>query len=227
MTALENAGCDVMEVFIPEIFTGKNRLIMARPSSSPLVAKSDDASETSLATESPERSPFRKGQMPPLLDDDKTSTTTTAINPKARFMKGFYVPCEDTNESRDIVSNIAGRAAANKRKELMHNRNHVDAPQMDLSLWLPPEDAEIGEGGLLTEESLTRILEMKSPEYVTCEVTKMGDVYINPAGRKAQLFRVQYNNRVDGETLSFDKAKSIHAQLRDAVPINFPGAECR
>jgi len=225
MTALENAGCDVMEVFIPEIFTGKNRLIMGRPT--PLIAKSDDASVTSLATESPERSPFRKGQMPPLLDDDKTSTTTTAINPKARFMKGFYVPCEDTKESRDIVSNIAGRAAANKRKELMHNRNHVDAPQMDLSLWLPPEDAERGDGGLLTEESLTRILEMKSPEYVTCEVTKMGDVYINPAGRKAQLFRVQYSNRVDGETLSFDEAKSIHAQLRDAVPINFPGAECR
>ena len=221
MTALENAGCDVREVFIPEIFTGKNRLIMGRPPSTQTDAF------TSAVTESPERSPFRKGQMPPLLDDDKAAASTTvAINPKARFMKGFYVPCEDTTDSRNIVSKIAGRAAANKRKELMHNRNHVNAPQMDLSLWLPPQDAEIGDGGVLTEESLARILEMKSPECVTCEVTKLGDVYINPAGRKSQSFRVQYN-RVDGETLSFDEAKTIHTQLRDAVPIQFPAAECR
>lgn len=232
MTALENAGCDVMEVFIPEIFTGKNRLIMGRPSrssssNSPVSKNDDDLRST--PTENLERSPFRKGQMPPLLDDDRTftsSTTSAAINPKARFMKGFYVPCEDTHESRDIISSIAGRAAANKRKELMHNRNHVNAPQMDLSLWLPPEPTEIGDGGVLTEESLTCILKRKSPEYVMCEVTRLGDVYINPAGRKSQSFRIQYN-QVDGGTLSFDEAKSIHAQLRDAVPIQFPGAECR
>lgn len=108
----------------------------------------------------------------------------------------------------------------------MHNRNHVNAPQMDLSLWLPPEPTEIGDGGVLTEESLTCILKRKSPEYVMCEVTRLGDVYINPAGRKSQSFRIQYN-QVDGGTLSFDEAKSIHAQLRDAVPIQFPGAECR
>lgn len=103
--------------------------------------------------------------------------------------------------SRVVVSNIAGRAAANKRKELMHNRNHVNAPQMDLSLWLPPEDPENGDGGVssLTEESITHILEMKSPEYVMCKVTKLGDDYINPVGRKAQTFRVQYN-QVDGDT---------------------------
>jgi hypothetical protein len=232
MTALENAGCDVTEVFIPEIFTGKNRLIMGRPTISPLVATSDASVVTSTDAENAERSPplFRKGQMPPLLDDDKTTTTTTttttAINPKARFMKGFYVPCEDTTESRLFVSNIAGRSAANKRKELMHNRNHVNAPQMDLSLWLRPEDAEKGDGGVLTKESLTRILEMMSPEHVTCEVNYLGDVYINPTGRKARTFRVQYN-QVDGETLSFDEAKLIHTQLRDAVPNKFPGAECR
>jgi hypothetical protein len=97
---------------------------------------------------------------------------------------------------------------------------------MDLSLWLPPEDAEKGDGGVLTKESLTRILEMMSPEHVTCEVNYLGDVYINPTGRKAQTFRVQYN-QVDGETLSFDEAKLIHTQLRDAVPNKFPGAECR
>ena len=166
--------------------------------------------------------------MPPLFDNDEKISTSrsAAINPKARFLKGFYVPCEDTTNSRNIVSKIAGRAAANKRKELMHNRNHVNAPQMDLSIWLPPQDTEVGEGGVLNEQSLTRILELICVERITCEVIKLGDMYVNPAGRKSQSFRVQYN-RVDGETLSFDEAKRIHAQLRDAVPIQFPCAECR
>jgi hypothetical protein len=229
MTALENAGCDVREVFIPEIFTGKNRLIMGSPSRS---TRSDALAPSSESERSDSRSPFRKGQiMPPLLDNDEnisttTTATTAAINPKARFLKGFYVPCEDTTNSRKIVSKIAGRAAANKRKELMHNRNHVNAPQMDLSIWLPPQDTEVGDGGVLNEQSLTRILEMMSLECVMCEVIKLGDVYVNPSGRKSQSFRVQYH-RVDGETLSFDEAKRIHAQLRDAVPIQFSGAECR
>jgi hypothetical protein len=234
MTALENAGCAVTEVFIPEIFTGKNRLIMGRPSIPPLVAKNDDETSVAMSTaaENAKRSPppFRKGQMPP-LDNDETTTTSAInpkarlINPKSRFMKGFYVPCDDTKESKQFVSHISGRAASNKRKKIMHNRNHVNAPQMDLSLWLPPEH-DGGSGGVLTKESLTRILEMMSPEHVTCEVNHLGDIYINPAGRKAQTFRVQYN-QVDGETLSCDEAKSIHTQLRDAVPTKFPGAECR
>ena len=221
IAALENAGCDVMEFFIPEIFTGKNRLIMSRPNDA-MEAKSDDTA-ASIATRR-RSTPFRKGQMPPLLDKD--SPTTTAINPKARFMKGFYVPCEDTKESRDIVSKIAGRAAANKRKELMHNRNHVIAPQMDLSLWLPPDDSDVDDRVMLTAESLALILKKASPENVTCDVSNLGDIYINPAGRKAQTFRVQYN-QVDGETISFEDAKSMHAQLREAVPLQFPGAECR
>ena len=68
--------------------------------------------------------------------------------PKARFLKGFYVPCKDDEENRKLVSNLAGRVAANNRKEVMHNRRHTKSPQMDLSLWLPEEDVGLSEDAL-------------------------------------------------------------------------------
>ena len=236
MVALENAGCDVKELFIPDLFTGKNRLILG----SPTTRRSDaiqytPSDEKIIETERSSRQLLRKGQMPPLIDNEKATTVTKAINPKARFMKGFYVPCEDSKESRKLVSSISGRTAAIKRKELMHNRNNSNAPQMDLSLWLSSVEDFVsskGEGKyddkvLLTKEALSTILKTISPEYVRCEVSQL-DLYTNPTnGRKSQTFRVQYNHEIDGEAIPFDEAKLLHAQLRDILPLKFPGVECR
>jgi hypothetical protein len=182
MTALENAGCDVTELFIPDLFTGKNRLILG----SPTTRRSDaiqytPSDEKIIETERSSQQLLRKGQMPPLFDNDNATTVMNAINPKARFMKGFYVPCEDSNESRKLVSSISGRTAAIKRKELMHNRNHLNAPQMDLSLWLPSvedfvsskRENKYDDKVLLTKEALSTILKGISPEYVRCEVSQL------------------------------------------------------
>ena len=57
---------------------------------------------------------------------------TSSIIPKARFLKGSAVPCEDSAQNRK--TELAGRLAANKRKAVMHNHNHAKSPQMDLSL---------------------------------------------------------------------------------------------
>lgn len=58
--------------------------------------------------------------------------------------------------------------------------------------------------------------------------SQLGDVYIDPTdGRKSQSFRVQYKHVDDGEIISFDDAKILHDQLRDAVPFTFYGVECR
>ena len=236
MTALENAGCDVKELFIPDLFTGKNRLILGNPTT----RRSDaiqytPSDEKIIETERSSQQLLRKGQMPPLFDNDNATTVMNAINPKARFMKGFYVPCEDSNESRKLVSSISGRTAAIKRKELMHNRNHLNAPQMDLSLWLPSvedfvsskREDKYDDKVLLTKEALSTILKGISPEYVRCEVSQL-DLYTNPTnGRKSQTFRVQYNHEIDGEVISFDEAELLHAQLRDMLPLKFPGVECR
>mmetsp|Transcript_37196 Transcript_37196/g.78475 ORF Transcript_37196/g.78475 Transcript_37196/m.78475 type:complete len:578 (+) Transcript_37196:236-1969(+) len=209
MSALENAGLNVREVFLPSIFTGKNRLIMGflpklRVQST---FRKKDESQSKTSAMSP-----RKGQMPPL--DNEPS-----IIPKRRFLKGFSVPCEDTKEKRELVSEISGRVAANIRKAVMHNRNHQKSPQMDISLWLPAEDAG------LSEESLRHIVESK--HNVLCSISKVGSIYVDPSGRRAQTFRIQYKNYDETTLLPFEDAKTMHKQLYDIIPIEFPGAECR
>ncbi|KAL7541277.1 hypothetical protein ACHAXR_010782, partial [Thalassiosira sp. AJA248-18] len=208
MAALENAGLGVKEEHLPKIFTGKNRLIMGFPNAQ------IETSLKELAANQPEgplkKSLTRKGQMPPL---------STSIIPKPRFLKGFCVPCEDTNENRQLVSKLAGRVAANKRKEVMHNRNHRKSPQMDLSLWLPEED--VG----LSEEALINMVESKHK--VKCTVSTLGSVWVNPSGRRAKTFRFQYNNSDETTILPFEDAKRMHDQLYANIPKAFPGAECR
>ena len=173
MTALENAGMSVKEVFLPNIFTGKNRLIMGLPANAQI-----EHSLRKNADTQPKKPvmPIRRGQLPPL-------DNVSSIMPKPRFLKGFYVPCEDTKDKRKLVSEIAGRVAANTRKAVMHNRNHKKSPQMDISLWLPEED--VG----LSEDSLSRIVESKHG--VKCSVSKVGTVYVDPSGRMSETFRIQ------------------------------------
>ena len=151
--------------------------------------------------------------MPPLSE-------ASSILPKSRFLKGFSVPCEDTEANRRLVSNLSGRAAANDRKAAAHNRNHAKSPQMDVSLWLPEED----DG--LSEQALEELVQAE--HNVGCTVTKLGSVYVSPSGRKAQAFRFRYNNNgEDRRIFPFDQAKRIHSELYEMIPEVFPGAECR
>ena len=239
MAALENAGLDVEEVFLPKIFTGKNRLILGFPTAAashgPLLT-SDTSPESTQ-----QKSTVRKGQMPSLSLDD---TVPDMVNPKARFLKGFYVPCEDNEPNRSLVSKLSGRAAANDRKAAMHNRNHTDVPQFDLSLWLPPKPpTKLDEGRDdrvdLTENALVAVVESNHPN-VECMAFQLGSVYVDPkTGREAQTFRIQYRKSVrsydgdknedesDGDRLSLDDARWIHKQLYQIIPAIFHGAECR
>ena len=213
MTALKNSGLTVKEAFLPDLFTGKNRLIMSFPTSAQTNKNQNEICDNKTELETKEQ-PMRKGQMPPL------DNPTSSIIPKARFLKGFVVPCEDSTQNRKTVSELAGRMAANKRKAVMHNRNHAKSPQMDLSLWLPEDD--VG----LNEDALAAMIESKHK--VKCSVSKLGELYVNPAGRRSQAFRFRYNNPDDEATMfPFDDAWQMHQELYKKVPIDFPGAECR
>ena len=213
MIALENAGLDVKEAFLPTIFTGKNRLILGFPSNEQVKVKpyltsaSQDDDRDRI-----QKQPMRKGQMPPL-------DTASSIMPKPVFMRGFKVPCKDDTESRQIVPKLAGRAAAMSRKELMHNRHHRKSPQFDLSLWLPED-----EHGSISGDAISQIVESK--HNVKCSVEKLGSVYISSSGRRSQTFRIRYSG-FDAMILSFEKAKAMQNKLYEQIPIVFPGAECR
>ena len=236
MTALMNSGHEVKEIFLPKvsnikthrifdpkqlrlsyllmlhlntkIFTEKNRLIVSLPPGTqqpkpslpdPVVNRLHQPLDVA-----------RKGRMPSL---------DQPILPKLRFLKGFCVPCKDDEVSRLIVSDLAGRVAANHRKEVMHNRYHTKYPHLDLSLWLPEEDVGI------SEDAISHIVESKNK--VECTVAKVGPVYVSRSGRSAQTFRIQYAPSDDTGMLSFDDARRMHEELYATIPISFPGAECR
>lgn len=206
IAALKNSGMDVQEASIPNLFTDKNRLIMAT-SGSNNVASAPTAARR-----------MKSGQMPP-LNAFKDDISSTMINSKARFMKGFYVPCKDDNESRSFVSEISGRLAAERRKVVMHNRNHQEMPQLDISLWLPNDGSDI------TEEEMSQLITSKNTE-VNCSVARLGEVYTDPkTGRRAQTFRIQYGS--DKRVMSFEEANQAHKLLYTSIPLAFPGAECR
>jgi hypothetical protein len=190
-----------------KLFTDKNRLIVSFPANSRAGQSFTDSSVNEL------RQPLnvlRKGQMPAL---------NPPIMPKPRFLKGFYVPCKDDVDNRQIVTELAGRVAAKSRKEVMHHRYHTKYPQMDLSLWLPEEDVDI------TKIAISKIV--KSKNNVECTVAMVGSVYVSQSGRKAQTFRIQYAPSDDTGRLSFGDAKRMHEELYASIPKAFPGAECR
>ena len=211
MVALENAGLNVKEAFLPTIFTGKNRLILGFPNNEQVKVKPYLTGASEDDRDRIQKQLMRKGQMPPL-------DTTSSIMPKPVFMRGFKVPCKDDSESRQTVSLLAGRAAANSRKELMHNRHHRESPQFDLSLWLPKDLPGI------SGDALSQIVESK--HNVKCSVAQLGSAYVSPSGRRSQTFRIQYSG-FDAKILSFEKAKTIQNYLYEQIPSVFPGAECR
>ena len=48
-----------------------------------------------------------------------------------------------------------------------------------------------------------------------------------PSGRKLQAFCFIYESDNETYILPFDEAKAMHEQLYEAIPNEFPGAECR
>ena len=212
VTALRNSGMIAEEEYLPTLFTDKNRLILARVPDD--LHSSKPPGQTKVQKTKPLH---KKGSMPPL--DERTSTKS--INPKAKYLKGFSVPCEDSESSRALVKQQAGRDAADSRKAMMHNRNHSASPQLNMSLWLPEnEDA-------LSEEALADLINSRY-DGVACEVSKVGDIYTNPAGRRSQSYRFVYASSQGGKSiLKFDDAKRIHRELYELVPKTFLGAECR
>jgi hypothetical protein len=243
MTALRNAGLEVKEVYLPQIFTDKNRLILGFPSTTTNTGRNSqkDCAPSSFVTIQPSVKPAfttRGNNMPPL--NNHHISANDILRPKPRYMKGLYIPCQDSLTHRQLITQLSGKEAADTRKKVMHNRSHTKYPQLDVSLWLPNDD-------IVSEEALSLLISEMNHK-IQCTVTRLGEMYVHPAsGRKAQTFRIQYSvspsssddgNIKDEEVtnitdidaddiLSFEDAKRIHLQLCETIPISIPGAECR
>lgn len=208
MAALENADMRVEEVILPAIFTKKNRLILGIPTTLSWNKEASACKDSEMPA-----MPTKAGRNMPPIDN------SMGILPKPGFLKGFYVPCEDTAEQRALVSKLAGRVAANSRKAVMHNRGHNKNPQLDISFWLPHEHVGLSQG------TLCRFVE--TAHSVNCSVSNIGDAFVHPSGRVSKTFRVQYNTSDGQAMIPYEKAKVMHTQLYDMIPKAFPGVECR
>lgn len=188
VTAMRNAGLEVKEVYLPKMFTDKNRLIMGFPSTTtPEIAQgcaplsSISSSQVNLPTE---KTTFmsRGNNMPPL--NNHQSDATGVLRPKPRYMKGFYIPCQDSLVHRQLITQLSGKEAGNSRKKVMHNRNNTQSPQLDVSLWLPPHDKDKTDG-IVSETSLSSLIAeilMSNQQQagIQCTVNKTGRCVHSP-----------------------------------------------
>mmetsp|Transcript_34326 Transcript_34326/g.108196 ORF Transcript_34326/g.108196 Transcript_34326/m.108196 type:complete len:349 (-) Transcript_34326:98-1144(-) len=179
--ALRAAGYCVKRELIPEAFTLKNRLILAAP---PAVG---------LGLE-----PGKKARLAMLQPDH--DEIGGARNPR--------VPVSDDAGARETVALLAGRAAADLRKQPTWS--------MDVSLWLPDGAAQCVEPAALGD-----IVAAVAPGVACAAGYADGAEFLHPNGRRARTFRLVYTG------VSRERAKEAHAALSAAIPGAFPGSAVR
>lgn len=215
--ALHNAGFHVSVEMLPKKFTAKNRLIMASPPTHPksqplqlppleLAAKSQSKSQS--------KSQHHVHRMPPLY------------HAKTKFLAKMAIPCEDSQESLAAVTALSGKFAADRRIDALHRKNHKEAPEYDISIWLPKQG--------LSEAALSTLGCTLDPE-IHCSAGQLGANFRHSSGRQATTFRVRYEytrstTEDEGKpiaALSNERAKQVHSELYSRIADSFPGAECR
>ena len=193
INVLKRAGFDVQLKHLPDIFTGKTRLILGVPQSK--------QSRNHL---------LDSHRMPPLESLD--------IKPTFLNNDKLAIPCEDSAAAREVVHSLAGKIAADQRKETRHRRNGVATATLDLSLWLPQSDYDWSHALATFGKDLLLHL----------EVNPLGDVYTDPKiGRVSRTFRLSYYENAEKAPLSLKEAKKAHRQLCNLIPDRLEGVECR
>ena len=147
--ALRNAGFHVSLEILLEKFTAKNRLIMGSP---PLPQPPPTLSISMVYQYS--------GHVPPKLELTTTTSksklqrqhTINRMPPlhhtRNKFLAKMTNSCEDSNESRATNKALSGKYAANRRMKALHRKDHTDASEQNIFIWLPNEDGALSEASL-------------------------------------------------------------------------------
>jgi hypothetical protein len=194
---LVGAGFEVMEERIPESITPKNRILLATP---PTTHTNNNAVIVTSTTEESQRH----------TPQPETTTTTTITNSSQSSpwrMPSFSIPVADTPEAKAILRSLAGRAAANQRKE-------PPAPFLCLSLFISIDDKD------LTVEALTPVAH-KVYHKSRVDAVDQTAFWHAKSGRHAKTFRVYYGG------LNKARAKELHIALCHTIPKELPGVTVR
>lgn len=182
---LQEAGYEVTEDTIPPAYTGKNRLIVAK------VAELQEEGRDGGA-ENPE------WELPicQIVGADRKDYRQVGL---------FPIPLSTSQEAREVVRSLAGRAAADRRR-------HYQEATLGLAIFHPPDrflDLDELEQSLSYEGSTIRTANEDGP-------------YLHPqTGKHSQSYFVLYPG------LTKAAAKEYHLDLCRRIPTDFPGAQMR
>ena len=203
LKTLENAGYDVEEVMLPDIFTARNRLMMA-----------ETRNDTSFGKH-----------------DSSLSKPSNFFERQSIAGNGtLQIPLADDEKSISQCNKVSGKEKSNARfvQEIPNHFTH----SLVISIWLDnanleesfEKSIEINKASML--EILQKIasdecaqIEMDQTE---CEVQILGDVYVHPeTGRHSQRYKFTYRKAKDVDSsyspVSRQDAKTIDAQIRHRV----------
>ena len=188
---LRAAGFDVEEVFIPESFTPRNRIILARPNTDQTNDPTNSSSSRSNRNNNNNTSQQYQSTIAK-LEQWKLPTMT--------------IPVADSPEARATVRDMAGRDAADQRKQ-----QSLRPTNFCISLLLPSD-----------ENSLTvDMLQDFVPKSVQVEVVDEQAFWHTKTGKYAKTFRFLFPG------LTRDNAKELAISLCHQIPEAFPGAVAR
>ncbi|GFH57810.1 hypothetical protein CTEN210_14286 [Chaetoceros tenuissimus] len=200
LKTLENAGYDVEEVMLPDIFTARNRLMMAE-------RKNDTSFRNRDKSLSQPSSFFERQPLTQKVD--------------------LQIPLADDEKSISQCNKISGKEKSNARfvQEIPNHFSH----SLVISIWLdnPHLEGSFDNSIKMDKASMLEVLqkiasdgcaqiEMHQPK---CEVQILGDVYEHPeTGRRSQRYKFIYRKPKDLDSsyspVSRQDAKKIDAKIR-------------
>ena len=219
---LEKAAYDIEKNRLPELFTKRNRLILAE--------------KRRVAPTPTSSSPSREG----------TSTgnrTKNNVVGAGKQMPQIKLPIGDDERSRIICQEASGRKQSSAR--LIASIPRHFNPTYDVSIWLPDNQALTSARFVALEVlanhccgkiqmEFLQALEEQEPmrilttEIVYCTISRMGDPHVDAksTGDTSQTYRFQYSNKLSlgevpgrpPEPLDKKLTKAIHEELRQLLP---------
>lgn len=145
----------------------------------------------------------------PYTEGAFTLSTCNRLDPSLKLSK-ISIPLGNTCEAKAVIKSLAGRRAANQRKE-------KPPPTLGLCLFLPV-------GKDISEEQVLQAVQMTTEQQgnVTVKTINQEPHFDKSSGRFTRTFRLTYN-----DVSTKQQAKQLFVSLCYKIPEVFPGASPR
>ena len=212
LQTLENAGYDVEEVMLPEIFTAKNRLILGELKDESSLTRADDRS----------------------MSGDFERYGKNIFERRPPHTETIQIPLSDDEESISQCHAISGKERSNTR--LLQQIPKHFSPSLVISIWLDNShlngyfdssiklDRSVSLGAL--QALANQCCKLFTTDEIECNVEILGDVYVQPeTGRRSQRYQFMYKKPkgtdITKACVSREAAKAVDKDMRDQIVAKF------